>query len=182
MGEFKRQGGFGGGNRGGFNKGGGRPNFGGKPSFNRGGGFGGDRGGEREMFTTTCATCSKSCQVPFRPSGERPVYCSDCFRNTREGAPKDFSSAPKRDFAPANNTQHVAPVADKRIDELKRDVQMISAKLDTIMKLIGGQVAPVAPASKPVEKKVEATPVKPVVVAKKAEKKVVAKKKAAAKK
>ncbi len=181
MGEFKRQGGFGGGNRGGFNKGGGRPNFGGKPSFNRGGGFGGDRGGDREMFTTTCATCSKSCQVPFRPSGERPVYCSDCFRNTREGAPRDFNAAPKRDFAPAPHAQQSAPVADKRIDELKRDVQMISAKLDTIMKMLGGQSAPVV-TPKPVEKKVEAAPAKPVVAAKKAEKKVVAKKKAAPKK
>ena len=44
------------------------------------GGFG--RGGSRqprEMHAATCAACGKETQVPFRPSGDRPVYCSDCF-------------------------------------------------------------------------------------------------------
>jgi len=48
---------------------------------NNGGGFGG-RGGarpQREMYDVTCAACGKETQVPFRPSGDRPVYCSDCF-------------------------------------------------------------------------------------------------------
>ncbi len=34
---------------------------------------------QREMFPATCAQCGKQTQVPFRPSGTRPVYCSDCF-------------------------------------------------------------------------------------------------------
>ncbi|MGI6144037.1 MAG: zinc-ribbon domain containing protein [bacterium] len=38
------------------------------------------RGGQREMFPAVCAACGRETQVPFRPSGERPVYCSDCFR------------------------------------------------------------------------------------------------------
>ena len=35
--------------------------------------------GQREMHPATCAGCGKQTQVPFRPSGTRPVYCSDCF-------------------------------------------------------------------------------------------------------
>lgn len=42
-----------------------------------GGGYG-DR--PREMFTTTCDSCGKEARVPFRPTGSKPVYCSDCFR------------------------------------------------------------------------------------------------------
>ena len=38
------------------------------------------RGGQREMFPAVCATCGKSTQVPFQPSGEKPVYCRDCFQ------------------------------------------------------------------------------------------------------
>jgi CxxC-x17-CxxC domain-containing protein len=59
---------------------------GGGMSNNRrqGGGFG---GGTREMHTATCATCGKSCQVPFQPSGEKPVYCSDCFQGQRSRRP-----------------------------------------------------------------------------------------------
>lgn len=45
------------------------------------GGFGG-RGGnrvQREMHPATCAACGVETQVPFRPSGDRPVYCSNCY-------------------------------------------------------------------------------------------------------
>ncbi|MBI4216561.1 MAG: zinc-ribbon domain containing protein [Chloroflexi bacterium] len=35
---------------------------------------------QREMFPAVCASCGKETTVPFRPKGDRPVYCSDCFR------------------------------------------------------------------------------------------------------
>jgi CxxC-x17-CxxC domain-containing protein len=50
-----------------------------------GGGYessGYDRG-PREMFSATCATCGREAKVPFRPSGAKPVYCSDCFTPQR---------------------------------------------------------------------------------------------------
>jgi CxxC-x17-CxxC domain-containing protein len=37
----------------------------------------------RQMFPATCAECGKSTEVPFQPRGDRPVYCSDCFRKVR---------------------------------------------------------------------------------------------------
>ena len=36
----------------------------------------------RQMFTIKCSTCGKDAQVPFEPRGDRPVYCSDCYRKT----------------------------------------------------------------------------------------------------
>ncbi len=39
--------------------------------------------GPREMFTATCASCGREAQVPFRPNGMKPVYCSDCFSAQR---------------------------------------------------------------------------------------------------
>ena len=47
---------------------------------NSGGGY--DRG-PREMFSATCSSCGREAQVPFRPSGTKPVYCSDCFTTRR---------------------------------------------------------------------------------------------------
>jgi CxxC-x17-CxxC domain-containing protein len=41
--------------------------------------------GPREMFTATCAQCGKEARVPFQPRGDKPVYCSDCFRSQRGG-------------------------------------------------------------------------------------------------
>jgi CxxC-x17-CxxC domain-containing protein len=50
-----------------------------------GGGGGGSYGGQREMFSATCSSCGKEAQVPFQPRGDKPVYCSDCFR-TQQGS------------------------------------------------------------------------------------------------
>jgi len=46
-----------------------------------GGGFGGQRRnfGPREMHKATCSECGKECEVPFKPTEGKPVYCRDCF-------------------------------------------------------------------------------------------------------
>lgn len=49
-------------------------------------------GTDRQMFNVdlSCAKCGAHIsQLPFQPSGDRPVYCSDCnraFRQTRGDA------------------------------------------------------------------------------------------------
>ena len=37
----------------------------------------------RQMFPVTCAECGKETEVPFEPRGDKPVYCSDCYRKVR---------------------------------------------------------------------------------------------------
>ena len=44
---------------------------------------GGYDSGPREMHAVVCAECGKDTEVPFLPTGDRPVYCSDCFRSRR---------------------------------------------------------------------------------------------------
>ena len=34
---------------------------------------------QREMFDAVCAKCGKPAKIPFQPTNDRPVYCSDCF-------------------------------------------------------------------------------------------------------
>ena len=36
-------------------------------------------GGPRQLFEATCSACGKVAMVPFQPSGDKPVYCSECF-------------------------------------------------------------------------------------------------------
>lgn len=55
----------------------------------RSGGFRGNSGprrdgfrrndGPREMHKATCSKCGNECQVPFKPTQGKPVYCNDCF-------------------------------------------------------------------------------------------------------
>lgn len=46
----------------------------------RGGGGGGFGRQQREMFPAVCSACGKETTVPFQPSGEKPVYCRDCYQ------------------------------------------------------------------------------------------------------
>ena len=56
-------------------------------AFEGSGGFGmgGGSSRPREMFKAVCAECKKECEVPFRPSGDRPVYCKECFSKRKGG-------------------------------------------------------------------------------------------------
>ena len=42
--------------------------------------YSGSYGGTRQMYPAVCAQCGKDTEVPFQPSGDRPVYCSECFK------------------------------------------------------------------------------------------------------
>jgi len=52
----------------------------------QGGGFGGQPRdfGPREMHKAVCSECGKETEVPFKPSGDRPVYCKECFMKRRK--------------------------------------------------------------------------------------------------
>lgn len=57
----------------------GRSNFRGKFS---------DRGNDRpEMHQAVCDDCGRNCEVPFKPTGNKEIFCSNCFekRGGREG-------------------------------------------------------------------------------------------------
>ena len=53
---------------------------------NNRGGNGGGRGfgGPREMHKATCSDCGNECEVPFKPTQGKPVYCRDCFQKHRK--------------------------------------------------------------------------------------------------
>jgi len=46
-------------------------------------GGGGFNRGPREMHPTKCSDCGKDCEVPFKPTEGRPVYCQECFPKHR---------------------------------------------------------------------------------------------------
>lgn len=43
--------------------------------------------GHKEMHTVTCSECKKECEVPFKPTEGKPVYCKECFQKHK---PKRF--------------------------------------------------------------------------------------------
>jgi len=52
---------------------------------------------ERTALTrVVCAGCGEECSVPFKPSGDRPVYCRSCFSRQSERAPRGRARRPNR--------------------------------------------------------------------------------------
>jgi len=49
--------------------------------FDRGG-YGRDSG-PRKMHKAVCSECNKECEVPFKPTEGKPIFCKDCFRKKR---------------------------------------------------------------------------------------------------
>lgn len=143
MGEFQKQRPFGrsrgksiSGGRGGSSRGFG----GGRGGFSKGrGGFG---GGDRQMHDAVCADCGNSCKVPFFPSGEKPVYCSNCFENHGNDAPHrsdrgGFNARPeRRSFTPSFDRSE-RPARGERPPALHNEkLDIIIAKLDKVLKLL----------------------------------------------
>ena len=40
--------------------------------------------GPRTMHKAVCAECGKECEVPFKPTEGKPVYCRECFEKRRK--------------------------------------------------------------------------------------------------
>ncbi len=148
MGNFNKGGKFGG-EKGG-KKFGGKKEFGGR-SFggDRGGSRGGNRGGfgsgrDRErpvMHSATCAECGKGCEVPFRPTGDKPVYCSECFKNKGEGNSRS-SNRGGRDFGERNprSSFDSKPTyqkdGGKSSENTRAQFEVLNNKLDRILKIL----------------------------------------------
>ena len=174
---------------GGGRSGGDRPRFGGggfgggKPSFNRGGGFGGNRDSRpTQMHPAVCSTCGNACEVPFRPTGDKPVFCNNCFHredqgsNTRSFDRTPNNRTPRESFIEKGPAFKPAP----QMEELKKLIWSMNVKLD---KLIAATNNPLEDKMENTETEVEemAAPVKKV-KAKKTEEVAEAPKKKAVKK
>lgn len=142
-----RRGGFnksrGGNDRGGF--GGGRPKFG---NDRHGGGRDRDRGDRpMQMHKATCATCGKSCEVPFKPTGDKPIYCSDCFKK-QDGGGRDFKGGDRsfdsRSKGPSSiRHEHPNDRKGAKDNELDKRLTIIESKLNRILDIINPPQPPV---------------------------------------
>ncbi len=61
------------------------------------GGYNDRRGGRSErrpleMHDVVCAKCGKDCQVPFKPTSDKPVFCNDCFKSESPRSERGSSS------------------------------------------------------------------------------------------
>lgn len=81
--------------------------------------------GERVLHKAVCAECKKECEVPFKPSGGRPVYCKECFSKRKAGGPfkTNIHDRPGReDFTRERHPHKYAGSENRRPDGKKKPV------------------------------------------------------------
>ncbi|MDD3285055.1 MAG: hypothetical protein PHG95_00215 [Patescibacteria group bacterium] len=135
-GETRRSGGFGG-----------KRDFGGRASFGKPqrGSFGGHDKERPAMYQAVCSDCGAACEVPFRPTSGKPVFCDSCFRGFDQKRPE--AKMPPRD----NYREQLSAVhtkLDRIIDILQAD-DFLTAAAGKIKRF---EKAEIAPAVKKLEK------------------------------
>jgi CxxC-x17-CxxC domain-containing protein len=108
----------------------------------------GNRDGARPMLhKTICSKCGKECEVPFRPTGNRPVYCKECFQTIRPEATR-----PDNNFSRRPNFENRGDQVNRSAQQPQYEEQLeaLSAKLDKILRILESKV--VAPANSIIKK------------------------------
>ncbi len=84
---------------------------------------------DKEMFSAVCDDCGKNCQVPFRPSSNKPIYCSDCFE--KRGNSHDRESSGRSNQAPSVDLSEINAKLDKIIAliESKSEEKVVKKKV-----------------------------------------------------
>lgn len=151
------------GSRGSFRNGGGKGGF--KGGFkggwkgrndDRSGSFGDKDSRPVVLHPATCESCKKPCEVPFKPNGDKPVYCRDCFagraamggdrskrkdfRNDRGERNEERTFAPRAFSASTNSSFSNAASVNKENEYLKKQIEIMNAKLDKLTAIVEGLV------------------------------------------
>lgn len=144
--------------------------------FNKKGDFDNNQGSRPGMHQAICSACGNKCEVPFRPTGDRPVFCNSCFEKHGQTNPKRSDSKnyqrsgfdKKRMFeaicSKCGNKCEVPfrPTGDKPVycsqcfgkgssslgkapDQSKQQFEILNAKLDKILKALTPAIALPAP-------------------------------------
>jgi CxxC-x17-CxxC domain-containing protein len=92
------------------------------------------RSGRREMHKAVCSECGNDCEVPFRPSGDKPIFCSNCFEGKERPSRRSSGGS---GFGTRDNTNK----------QLLEQISSVNTKLDRILKVLESGDDP-KPASK----------------------------------
>ncbi|MCP4050144.1 MAG: hypothetical protein GY730_05505 [bacterium] len=78
------------------------------------------------MHKTTCDECKRICEVPFRPTGNKPVLCNICFKGKESSAVNKYDIFDKK--------QYEAPGCNDEL--LKIQFEQLNNKMDLIIKTL----------------------------------------------
>jgi len=114
----------------------------------RGGGFNkrdDDRRGSRDrgpitMHQAICDQCGKPCEVPFKPTSGKPVYCNTCFGGKKEignnRSENRFSKRNYDNYKVSKNSDFGSDINKGNNNEVKKQLEILNGKMDLLIKVI----------------------------------------------
>jgi len=105
------------------------------------------------MHQAICDNCGKECEVPFKPTSGKPIFCSNCFEKNQYENPKKFGKgrsdrkfksrdSRKRSFDDKDSVMHNAVCDNCGKDcevpfrPLKNEFGILNKKLDKILEIL----------------------------------------------
>lgn len=90
------------------------------------------------MHKAICEACGKQCEVPFKPNGSKPVFCSMCFqrdegtdyKRSNGGGSGRSTMGEKRSYGSESKYE------DRKTDNVSEQFRIVNAKLDAILKAL----------------------------------------------
>ncbi len=131
-------------------------------------GFGKNRYSNRDsrpsiMHEAICSQCGTHCEVPFKPTGNRPVLCDICFKGGSSNVkPGKF----KKDRAPKERVEdntfwiETDGTSDNSSAYLKKQFEIVNDKLDKIINMLNPVSLKEEPLSDKPKKKLAVKPKK----------------------
>jgi CxxC-x17-CxxC domain-containing protein len=107
-----------------------KPAFGSKKPWERGSDS--RSSGKTFMHKATCSECNRACEVPFVPTGRKPILCSMCFKKDGDFSPKKFGASSYGD-KPSYKPAYAGT------DTTAAQLKIINTKLDAILKALNGE-------------------------------------------
>jgi len=103
----------------------------------------GKRSFEKQMHEVTCDKCGKRCEVPFKPTEGKPVYCSDCFEKTGNSSrygDRDSKRSDRGDYNRSGGRDSgrfsKRDSGPSKPEQFTKEFEQLNRKLDTILKAL----------------------------------------------
>lgn len=102
--------------------------------------------GPKVMYDATCTNCGNQCQVPFKPSGDKPVLCDNCFSKKREDSNREYkSSNQNRERNSSHSTvESNENRSEQKINDLKIQVIALTEKVQDLTNITNNLSAKIA--------------------------------------